>query len=201
MPRVLSQSDVADFRERLCEAAERLFAERGIEAVTMRQLAAELGVSPMTPYRYFQDKDDILAAIRAQGFNRFADALEAAAGQTSDPVERSRVMGEAYLGFALEHPHTYKLMFDLNQPEEQRFPDLVAANARAREMMRHNVRGMIDAGLIEGDLDMVAHIFWASIHGVVVLGLAGKLRGEIDLRALWQGVAGAVFQGLRPRRH
>lgn len=201
MPRVLSKEDVADFRERLCEAAERLFAERGLEGVTMRQLAAELGVSPMTPYRYFKDKDEILAAIRAQGFNRFADALEKAATTTSDPVERSRVMGEAYLGFALEHPHTYKLMFDLNQPDEQRFPDLVAANARAREMMRHNVRGMIDAGLIEGDLDMVAHIFWASIHGVVVLGLAGKLRGEIDLRTLWQGVAGAVFQGLRPRRH
>lgn len=201
MPRVLSKADVADFRERLCEAAERLFAERGIEAVTMRQLAAELGVSPMTPYRYFEDKDDILAAVRAQGFSRFADALETAAKTTSDPVERSRVMGEAYLGFALEHPHTYKLMFDLGQPDEQRFPDLVAANARAREMMRHNVRGMLDAGLIEGDLDMVAHVFWASIHGVVVLGLAGKLSGAIDLRALWQGVAQAVFQGLRPRKH
>lgn len=199
MPRVLSQEDVADFRERLCQAAERLFAERGIEAVTMRQLAAELGVSPMTPYRYFQDKDDILAAVRAQGFDRFADALEKAAAEATDPVERSRVMGEAYLGFALEHPHTYKLMFDLGQPEEQRFPDLVAASARAREMMRHNVRGMLDAGLIEGDLDMVAHVFWASIHGVVVLGLAGKLHGEISLRALWRGVAQAVFQGLRPR--
>ena len=65
MPRVLSQADVADFRDRLCEAAERLFAEHGPEAVTMRQLAAELGVSPMTPYRYFRDKDDILEIGRA----------------------------------------------------------------------------------------------------------------------------------------
>src|SRR3546814_15072618 len=78
MPRILSEADVADFRERLCEAAEKLFAERGPEAVTMRQLAAVLGVSPMTPYRYFRDKDDILAAIRTNGFNRFAEALEKA---------------------------------------------------------------------------------------------------------------------------
>src|ERR1700744_2830749 len=78
MPRVLSDTDVADFRDRLCEAAERLFAERGPDAVTMRQLAAELGVSPMTPYRYFEDKDDILAAVRTNGFNRFAEALELA---------------------------------------------------------------------------------------------------------------------------
>ena len=70
MPRVLTETDVADFRERLCVAAERLFAEKGPDAVTMRQLASELGVSPMTPYRYFQDKDDILAAVRTNGFNQ-----------------------------------------------------------------------------------------------------------------------------------
>ena len=84
MPRVLTETDVADFRERLCSAAERLFAERGPDAVTMRQLAAELGVSPMTPYRYFHDKDDILAAVRANGFNRFAEALETARGQRAN---------------------------------------------------------------------------------------------------------------------
>ena len=78
MPKVLSIAEVNEFRERLCRAAERLFAERGPEAVTMRQLAEELGVSPMTPYRYFRDKDDILAAVRTKGFNQFAQVLEAA---------------------------------------------------------------------------------------------------------------------------
>ncbi len=41
----------------------------------MRQLAAELGCSPMTPYRYFKDKDEILAAVRAAAFDRFSEAL------------------------------------------------------------------------------------------------------------------------------
>ena len=50
----------------------------------MRQLAAELGVSPMTPYRYFADKDAILAAVRARAFNRHAEALEAACGGAPD---------------------------------------------------------------------------------------------------------------------
>ena len=66
MPRVLSQEAVGEFREKLVDAAERLFGQHGLEAVTMRQLAAELGVSPMTPYRYFADKDDILAAVRTR---------------------------------------------------------------------------------------------------------------------------------------
>ena len=105
MPRVLSETDVADFRERLCEAAERLFAERGPDAVTMRQLAAELGVSPMTPYRYFQDKEDILAAVRANAFNRFSDGLEQARDSNPDARTRGHAVGEAYVTFALAPPH------------------------------------------------------------------------------------------------
>ena len=78
MPRVLTEAATREFRERLIDAAERLFAQKGLEAVTLRQLAAEIGVSPMTPYRYFADKDDILAAVRARAFTRHAEALEAA---------------------------------------------------------------------------------------------------------------------------
>src|SRR5678815_5993328 len=104
MPRVLSETDVADFRDRLCEAAERLFAEHGPDGVTMRQLAAELGVSPMTPYRYFEDKDDILAAVRTSGFTRFAQALETARASGTDANSRGEAVGEAYVRFALEHP-------------------------------------------------------------------------------------------------
>ena len=117
MPKTLSDQDIADFRDRLCDVAERLFAERGPEAVTMRQLAVELKVSPMTPYRYFQDKDAMMAAVRARGFSRHADALEAAyASSSGTSLERSGVVAEAYVRFALENPQAYKLMFDFQQP-------------------------------------------------------------------------------------
>src|SRR5215213_1829552 len=122
MPRVLTEADVADFRERLCAAAERLFAEQGPDAVTMRQLAAELGVSPMTPYRYFRDKEEILAAVRTNGFNRFAEALEKARASVQGARAKGAAVGEAYVNFAFEHPHTYKLMFDLNQPLDANYP-------------------------------------------------------------------------------
>src|SRR3954454_11523666 len=111
MPRILSDTDVSDFRDRLCEAAERLFAERGPDAVTVRQLAAELGVSPMTPYRYFKDKDAMLAAVRARAFDGFAQAMEAAHAAF---LEHGRAADSAYVDFALDNPAAYKLMFDVN---------------------------------------------------------------------------------------
>lgn len=192
MPRVLSESDVADFRERLCEAAERLFAERGPDAVTMRQLAAELGVSPMTPYRYFQDKDDILAAIRTNGFNRFAEAMEAARASPNEASSR-----DAYISFAFEHPHTYKLMFDLNQPHEADYPELLRAGQRAKATMTGWVKDLIAAGTMAGDPQQIGLMFWAATHGAVVLELAGKLPPG-GARELQRALASTLARGLRP---
>ena len=196
MPRVLSPAEVEGFRERLIEAAERLFAEHGPQAVTMRQLASELGVSPMTPYRYFKDKDDILAAVRASGFSRFADAMEAAYAGETEPVARSRHVGAAYVKFVTEHPQAYRLMFDLAQPTEADYPDLVEASRRSREMQIQHARGMIEAGLIQGEPEMVAHMLWASLHGALVLQMAGKLSPDIDPARLRRETFAAILRGL-----
>ena len=198
MPRVLSESDVADFRERLCEAAEKLFAEKGPDAVTMRQLASELGVSPMTPYRYFTDKEDILAAVRTNGFNRFAEALETALAHTQGSAKaKSSAVGEAYLNFAFEHPQTYKLMFDLNQPHEQDYPELVAAASRANAMRSAYIKGLVEAGVMEGDPEEIGRMFWAATHGAVTLELAGKLPKGMA-RTLNRQLGHALAKGLRP---
>ena len=90
MPRVLTETDIVGFRERLCELATRIYVERGPANFNMRLLAAELGVSAMTPYRYFKDKDEILSAIRARAFGRFADQLERATGDTGHAAGKKR---------------------------------------------------------------------------------------------------------------
>ena len=73
MPRNLTKAHVAQFRTRLCDVAARLYFEMGHSNFNMRDLAARVGVSAMTPYRYFGDKDGILAAVRARGLARLAD--------------------------------------------------------------------------------------------------------------------------------
>jgi AcrR family transcriptional regulator len=199
MPRVLSPAQVEDFRERLCVAAEHLFAEHGPGGVTMRQLAAALGVSPMTPYRYFKDKDAILAAVRASGFARFAEAMKAAFAKESEPVAQSREVGRAYVDFALGHPDAYRLMFDFAQPNEADYPELVEAATNARQMLVRQAEGMIQSGQIEGDPVVVAHMLWAALHGAVVLQMAGKLSPEIDPAQLRRDTFRAIVRGLSPK--
>jgi AcrR family transcriptional regulator len=197
LPRVLSDIDVAEFRERLCQAAERLFAERGPDAVTMRQLASELGVSPMTPYRYFRDKEDILAAVRTAGFNRFADVMEAA--RTSDKEgawARAHDVGTAYVDFAQANPHTYKLMFDFDQPCEAQYPELSAAAERAQATMTAWVHDVIAEGALDKPPHEIGAMFWAMVHGLVVLEMAGKLPPGAA-RHLHRGFGVTLEKGLK----
>ena len=199
MPRVLSHSDVADFRERLCEAATRLFDARGREGFTMRELAGQLGISAMTPYRYFKDKDEILAAVRARAFNRFSEALEAAFRSAGPAAARASAVYGAYIGFAFGEPAAYRLMFDLSQPDEALYPELVAANARARRTMTQYIRALVDEGVLVGDPDLMGHVFWASLHGAVVLKLAGKLGADYDFDRISSEAFRVLIDGFRPK--
>jgi len=198
VPRVLTEIEVNEFRNRLCAAAERLFVEQGPGGVGMRQLAKALGVSPMTPYRYFKDKDDILAAVRANGFDRFAQALEGALGSSADPIEQAGAVGDAYFRFAIDHSAAYRLMFDLDQPNEADYPDLVRATERAKKTMSGYVRRLVEAGFLEGDIDLMAHVFWGSIHGLVVLQLAGKLSDPMNAETLRRESFRALASAYRP---
>jgi len=197
MPRVLTESDVADFRERLCDAASRLFADRGRDAFTMRELAAELGVSAMTPYRYFRDKDEILAAVRARAFTRFAEALEAGMATPGDAAAKADAVYEAYVDFAFGEPQAYRLMFDLSQPHEDEYPELTEATTRARATMTDYVRALVEAGVLQGDPDLMGYVFWASLHGAVVLQLAGKLDPKYDFRTITHESFRALSQSYR----
>jgi AcrR family transcriptional regulator len=189
---------LADFREKLVSEASNIFAEKGREGFTMREVAAALGVSAMTPYRYFKDKEEILAAVRAAAFDRFAQALESAFASANSPEARGNAVGQAYVRFAFSEPSSYKLMFDTTQPDEASYPELARATMRARHTMTGYVRGLVDAGLLEGDPALIGHVFWASLHGAVVLQLAGKLDAECDFETIIHEAYRALSAGFAP---
>jgi AcrR family transcriptional regulator len=198
----LSDTTIADFRDQLCAVAERLFAERGYPGVTLRALAADLGVSAMTPYRYFRGKDDIFAAVRAAGFRRFADALEQAYATDADPERRLRALSRSYLAFARREPHAYRIMFEMNPlGDVARYPELVAQQIRGWEPLHRAVAAAVEAGVLAGDPTHLAHVFWAGVHGVAALELAGTyaLMNE-DAAHIADAMETTLFEGNRGAR-
>ncbi|TXL74584.1 TetR/AcrR family transcriptional regulator [Vineibacter terrae] len=199
MPKILTDDDIADFRAELCRVATERFAKHGYDGVTMRQLADVLGCSPKTPYRYFKDKADILATVRAAAYGRFADVLEAAAASSTDPAERSRRVGRSYIEFALANPAAYRIMFDLNVPEAMNHPELRREAARARQFITRQAEDLARAGLIVADPQIVGWAMWAGVHGLVVLKLAGLMREGPDFDVLHHNMMRLIFDGARVR--
>ena len=191
-----TDAEIAQFRDAVCDAATRLFIERGPQNVTMRQIASEVGVSPMTPYRYFRDKEEILAIVRAEAFHRFSGALETAVANAPNARSKGRAVGDAYVNFAKSYPSAYQLIFSFAQQDEEQYPELQVANARAQKAMVNYVEEMIAAGLLEGDAQLIGYMFWATLHGIVVLELASGLRG-MDGDTLREKIMRTLYAGMK----
>ena len=192
---VLTDEEVAKFRADVCRVAAVLFARHGVEGVTMRQIAAELDCSPTTAYRYFKNKEEILAAVRAAAFNRFCEVIEEATRSSADPRKSARNVGQAYLGFALQHPDAYRMMFDVSQAAVIGNAELTEALARARRSMVAYVAPLIDKGILRGETQALGQMLWACAHGLVMLRLSGIVADDTELRQLHEKTMSSLVRG------
>jgi AcrR family transcriptional regulator len=199
MPRELSSEDFEAVRAGIGAAATALYATGGVGAITMRDIAKKLGRSPMGLYRYFADREEILAFVRAKAFDSFSDALERAFASGKDAFARARAVGRAYLDFARQNPHAYRLMFDLDPPDETRHPELRRAGKRAGETVTRHVKDLVAAGIVHGEPRLIGNALWAAAHGVIVLHLAGRLPAGIAVEDLYFETMRLTFRGARTR--
>lgn len=159
-----------DLRHALVEAALDLLAEGGTEALGLRELARRVGVSAAAPYRHFKDRQALIQAVAAAGFEKFDIAISGAKDGVA-PEAQFAAMAEAYVRFALDHPRLYRLMFSselgkFEDPELRRAADAAYAGlavAAAKE----------DPGS-PGEAAISA---WAFVHGLSMLLLDGQLLG------------------------
>jgi len=158
-----------DLRAALLDAADGLLDEGGAGAVSLREAARRAGVSATATYRHFADKESLLAALAARGFDAFAAALAAAADGAQEPLAS---MGQAYVRFAVARPGRFRLMFGTAVADRSRHPELLAAVERASEGFRARTREKWPSA---HSLAMLRA--WSMIHGLSHLVLDGMLPG------------------------
>lgn len=189
-------------RMRLCIAALSIFREGGIEAVTFRALADAAGASHTLPYRYFENKDALLAAVRVMCFEQFERFVRAREATATSALGRVLAVVDAYVDFVLEHPVEYSLIFVTAQPPPQRYPELLAARRRLFEHSVALVRRCIDSGEVHGDAREITHAVWCGMHGLLTLHVANQLvhgcRLEELVRPTIQRILGLSASGRHP---
>jgi len=200
MPRVLSPVEIESFRADLCRVATRRFAEAGYDGVTLRGLAAELGVSPMTPYRYFANKEAIFEAVRSAAFERFGDHACATREATDHlaPLEQLSAMGRSYVAFALAEPHAYRIMFELDHLSGADDAFVEEHRARCWDQILAVCERCVREGVLDGEPLLIAHLSWVTLHGLVSLHLSGKLQVGLTLEELLEPTLQWTLRGAAP---
>jgi AcrR family transcriptional regulator len=162
-----------NLKQALLEAAVELIAETGPRGFTLREAARRAGVSHNAPYRHFRDRDDLLAAVATDGFDRLTRAMARSSPKAS-PLNRLRRSGLAYVDFALRWPQHFAAMFDApwNQPD---YPECAAAAQRCFQTLLGFVRGCQAAHQMPaGDAERLAYHAWSLVHGIAKLANAGQ---------------------------
>jgi AcrR family transcriptional regulator len=160
-----------DLKAALTAAARTIVERNGVEALTLRAVAAATGVSAMAPYHHFKDRAALVAAVATQGFAQLYDEKMAAlATAPGDPAQRIVAGSIAYVRFVAEHPALYRLMKSPALANRAAHPELAAAAARPGQSLAAMLAELAAAGRLRGiGPDQAGAIIWALVHGIATL--------------------------------
>jgi AcrR family transcriptional regulator len=160
-------------RAEILQAAERIFVADGYEAATIRRIADEVGVSSTALYMHFPDKACILLEICQGVMQELLDRNSQIALRPLDPVNRTRMMLDAYMRWGFEHPNAYQLVFSGTRPLPQSSDATAELAVACYDKFCGVVREIAAEGRLRlGDGDTAAQALWAACHGVVALRLS-----------------------------
>jgi AcrR family transcriptional regulator len=197
----------ANTAQRIVASARAILEKEGPQAVTMRRVAQELGITPMAIYHHYKDRQALLQRIVDDEFERLgaiAERLVAAPRKRLNRTEQEeeRLLGavDAYLDYAFARPHMFDFIFNARRENALRYPrDFRARRSPTLTPVADEMeRAMAEGRLARDDAWEIAMQFWAHAHGYVTLYRAGRFDlTEKAFRALYRRAVRRLLDGLR----
>ena len=161
----------------LLDEAVAQVRRRGAEKVSLRALAGTVGVSPSAAYGHFGDKDALLREVGQRGFTMLSDRMRTGMAEVSGDddaaaVLRMRAVGTAYIGFAVEEPHLFRLMFGpLCRKTGTGDAGDTAYGILEQQLEELGARGLLR---IRAD-EALQLLIWSVVHGFSSLLIEGQI--------------------------
>ncbi len=192
-----------DLKQALLDETARILREEGEHALSLRRLAAELGVSRTAPYNHFQNKESLLRAVAEQGFEQFRAAMREARLASRELDGRAATLAgvRAYVAFARDHKEYYDLMYGSKSWQGGSKDGSLAREARAtlrgdiERLERWRARGGIAA---DADVVRYAELYWGTLHGICRLMLDGVYTGDAQVERLCESATDMLWGLIAP---
>lgn len=170
MPRVaLTQTQIEAGRTRIVAAAQKIVGSEGFEALSMRNLAEAVELTPGALYRYFASKDEVTEAVFGGGDSLDNRLLAIAHSRVSD-LKAVRQVLMAYVDFAFEDDVRFRTLYLKHYGRAGREFHARGARRAGTEAFKRRIQSAMDAGVFRKlDPDMALQVLWGAIHGVIAL--------------------------------
>lgn len=190
-----------DLRNALIRTSLEILRNEGANALTLRAVARRANVSHAAPYRHFESKEALLAAIAEEGFRELTTRLSAARERSStNPRGLFEEIAWAYVKFAQDNPDHLRVMFSDLITDWDAYPALRAAGLEAFQLLVDMVRDGQAAGFVrQGSAQHMAVAGWSTVHGLALLLIAKQVRltiGETDAETLARTCARFYVEGI-----
>lgn len=187
-----------DLRAALLTRAEQTLREKGPGALSLRELARDLGVSHAAPSRHFKDKQALLDALALAGFERLDETLAGSRDAAGEEfADRLRGLVRAYVDFALANAELLDLMYTVKH-DPAASEALIAAGQRLAAMAGELVaEGQRSGEVREGPVDSIAMPVFTTLHGFASFAVSGVLSAE-DVASGLDAVFAYILRGCAP---
>jgi AcrR family transcriptional regulator len=184
-----------DTKKRILAVARKAFDRKGLEGLSLRDIAAKVGITPMAIYRHYANKQALIDALVLDGLAEWSRRAEAVPrGDAPSWFER---MGDAFLDFALGEPRRFEAAFLLHSNVARRYPDDFLAGRSPAGALYLDYLGQAKARGLLGDAEPIEiMISLAGLsQGLVTLYRAGRIAGgEKQFRALFKRAMRRLIQ-------
>ena len=158
-----------NLRAAMLEAAIRLIGEKGAEAVTVREVARQAGVSSGAPFRHFASRKALMTAVAEEAMGKLRAEIERGLAESApgDPFAGLLALADAYVDWAVDHPTHYRVLGDRPLVDFYRSEALVRDNRWIRETMLALFATAKERSLLRDcDVDLVAFQCRAMAYGL-----------------------------------
>ena len=182
---VYSADETENIKQTLIQGALALYLEEGMESLSLRQIAKRVGLSHTVGYRYFTNKEALLAEMRRACILEFkAAAIPPDGSGEDDPIDRIRSALMGLLEFGSRQPAKYRLIFSDSQPDLTEYPSLMAQRWEVFASCVDLVQAAIDQKRLHADALMFSHGLWSLLHGMLSLHAANQLIHGLSLQEM-----------------
>jgi AcrR family transcriptional regulator len=187
-----------DLPAALLARAEQTLRERGSGALSLRELARDIGVSPAAPSRHFKTKQALLDALALTGFERLAEAIATSQDGVGESfADRLDAVARAYVGFAVRNAALLDLMFSVKHSPEASEELGATAHRWSEQILELIGEGQRRGEVRKGAMDRVALPVFAALHGYAGLTVSGMLPPEVAEHGL-DDVIASTLRGCEP---